>query len=482
MRTRTLLPVLVLLAAAGAGTGLLTYNIWRPWLFPVLSPGPTAANDHHDHGNEDQVQLSPQAQANLRLVVRPVRLTSYWRGIEVPGTVTELPGRSDHAVTSPTAGVVKRVAVFPWDTVRPGDELFTLALVGEITLGAQAELFKTARDLQINQEERERLAEASRSGAVPAARLLDLDYQQRRLNAALTAYRHQLAARGLTPEQIQGVTEGKFVTEITVRVPGRPPEPRSPLLLTSAGPLMEAESSPLSEVQELKVNLGEQVQAGQLLCYLTDHQELYVEGRGFKSEVPLLEQAARQGWFVRAEFAADETAAWLSARRELPALVLARLLQPGSLVPLFPPDGLLQIGFLANTVDPASQTYPFYLPLTNQYREYVSAGKTYRIWRYRPGQRVLLHVPVERFDDVFVLPAEAVVREGAEVYVFRQNGDFFERRPVRLLHLDRRHAVIANDGSISPGNHIAHNAAAQLNFALKAQSAEGEGHEHHHDH
>ena len=98
---------------------------------------------------------------------------------------------------------------------------------------------------------------------------------------------------------------------------------------------------------------------------------------------------------------------------------------------------------------------------------------------------MLLHVPVERFDDVFVLPAEAVVREGAETYVFRQNGDFFERKPVRVLHADRRAAVLAADGSISPGNYVTHNAAAQMNFALKAQAAGGEDgghHHHHHDH
>ena len=29
-----------------------------------------------------------------------------------------------------------------------------------------------------------------------------------------------------------------------------------------------------------------------------------------------------------------------------------------------------------------------------------------------------------------VLPAAAVVREGPEAYVFRQNGDLFDRRPV----------------------------------------------------
>jgi hypothetical protein len=272
--------------------------------------------------------------------------------------------------------------------------------------------------------------------------------------------------------------EGKFVNEITIRVPGLPS--------ATDGPMAEQLPDRLShvyEVQELKVTLGEQVQPGQLLCYLTDHQALYIEGRALKQEVALLERAVRLGWFVRAEFPQDDAAAWLPFRRDLPLLSLAALLRADCLVPMTPPDGFLPIRFLANTVDPASQTYPFYLPLPNQHREYANAGTTYRIWRYRPGQRLLLHAPVEQFENVFVLPADAVVREGAEVYIFRQNGDFFERKPVQLLHLDQRFAVLANDGAITPGNFLAHNAAAALNFALKAQAAGGDaGDDHHHHH
>jgi multidrug efflux pump subunit AcrA (membrane-fusion protein) len=454
----------VVAGAVLLGVGAFTANTWRPWVFPT-KPEEGKGSDAHAAG-KDQVQLSQQARKNLRLVVQRVQPTTHWRTIAVPGLVAELPGRSDHAVTAPVAGVIRRVAVLPWDTVRPGDELFTLELASESLQNTQAELHKTARNLQINQEQRNRLTEASRSGAVPAATLLDLEYQQRRLLADQDAYSHLLRVRGLSEAQVEEIKKGNFVTRLTIRVPGLREEDAR--LVKHETPA----AGTLYEVQELKVNLGEQVQAGQLLGYLTDHQALYVEGRGFKQEVPLLERAARNGWFVRAEFPQDDAEAWLGFRPELPVLALTALLQPGCVAPLLPPDGPLPIRFLANTVDPASQTYPFYLPLNNQFREYVNAGKTYRIWRYRPGQRVLLHVPVEFFTDVFVLPAEAVVHEGVEVYVFRQNGDVFERRPVRLLHADRRFAVLANDGSISPGNFIAHNAAAQLNFALKAQSGD----------
>ncbi len=48
------------------------------------------------------------------------------------------------------------------------------------------------------------------------------------------------------------------------------------------------------EVQELTVELGQQVQAGQLLAKLSNHQSLYVVGHAFKREAPYLEQAAQE--------------------------------------------------------------------------------------------------------------------------------------------------------------------------------------------
>jgi hypothetical protein len=71
------------------------------------------------------------------------------------------------------------------------------------------------------------------------------------------------------------------------------------------------------------------------------------------------------------------------------------------------------------------------------------------------------------------LPSEAVVREGPEAYVFRQNGNLFKQIPVHVLHEDRRSIVIANDGSITAGAFLAQGSAASLNRVLKSQSASG---------
>jgi hypothetical protein len=95
-------------------------------------------------------------------------------------------------------------------------------------------------------------------------------------------------------------------------------------------------------------------------------------------------------------------------------------------------------------------------------------------------------MPVEEFPDALALPPDAVVREGAETYVFRQNGDFFERRPVHVRYEDQTGVVLEDDGSVGAGQFVVRRGTAALNRAFKAQAAGGEGghgHEgHSHDH
>ena len=204
------------------------------------------------------------------------------------------------------------------------------------------------------------------------------------------------------------------------------------------------------EVQELSVELGQQVQAGQLLAELSNHQSLYVIGHAFKREAPYLEQAVQERRAIDIEFAEDVVGRWPELQQSF------------------------EIRHLSNSIDRESRTFDFFIPLANQSRAYEKQGKSFLVWRFRPGQRTRLHVPVEKYENVFVVPAAAVVREGPEAYVFRQNGDLFKQLPVHVLHEDRQSVVIANDGSIPPGSYLAQSAAASLNRVLKAQTASGE--------
>ena len=96
----------------------------------------------------------------------------------------------------------------------------------------------------------------------------------------------------------------------------------------------------------------------------------------------------------------------------------------------------------------STRTFAFYLPLDNLPRTFERDGKTHFVWRFRPGQRVRIKVPVERFVVLaadgkteilpFVLPAGAVVREGPEAFVFVQNGDTFVRTRNRIYQRQKR--------------------------------------------
>jgi cobalt-zinc-cadmium efflux system membrane fusion protein len=429
---------LVIVGSCGAAlaAAVLLRDTWMPLLEgqPSLpSEGPADPEAVAAAPERAVLELSPQARKNLGIVSRPALVSDYRRTILVPGEITDRPGVSDRGVTSPVVGIVTQVHAFPGDTVRPGAPLFTLRLLSEYVQKAQSELFQAIREAELEEEKRARLAQIG-EGTIAGARLLEIDQQLRRLAAAITSHRQELVARGLLPEQIAAIEAGRFVSTVEIVAP--PP----------AAP-QEADSG--YEVQELAVGLGTQVQAGQLLGVLSDHRLLYAVGHAFKREAAALERAATRGWPVEIEFAEDDSAGW----------------------PLL--EQTFTIRHLANMVDRESRTFEFFVPLVNQSRSYPKDGRSFTVWRFRPGQRVRLHVPVEELTGVIVLPAGAVVRESGEAYVFRQNGDLFDRLPVHVLHEDRRSVVIANDGSVAPGWYLAQGSAASLNRVLAAQSASG---------
>lgn len=460
MLTLTIGVFAIILGAAGA---IATRDTWLS-RFQSEDAKKKDEDPHagHTHGSKDRIKLSAQARANLRLVTDELELKTFRRTIQVPGVVVERRGKGDQSFTAPISGVVKKIHALPGDVVHPGGPLVTLRINSEPLQSSQTELYKTAQEIKITSDQKERLDKLFKQGTVPETRILELQYQLDRLGATRKAYRADLAVKGLLPAMVDQVEKGEFLKEIVVLVPSVIEGFKSEAVGKSAE---SKNATPLLEVEDLKVFLGEQVQFGQLLGYLSNHQNLYIEGRGFREDTPLLEKTADKGWALRATFHEDKAGAW---------------------PPLEKP---LKILYLANNIDPASQTFPFYVPLPNQHREYPPDKTKYRIWRYRPGQRVQLDVPVEDIrtkesEEVFVLPLAAVVREGADAYVFRQNGDVFERKPVHVVYEDSTQVVLANDGSITPGNYVAFNAADALNRALKAQSEEKggktghEGHSH----
>jgi cobalt-zinc-cadmium efflux system membrane fusion protein len=412
---------------------------------------------------QDNDKLSELGYKNLNpqhAMVEKLVQATFTRTVTVPGVVVHRQGNCERLITAPVAGVIKQIFATPHDRVAPGKPLFTLEIVSEPLQTAQAGYYKTQRDLDICKDYLKQLEDRAKDAFVSQATIRDLEYQVQRFTAALDALGHELKIRGLSQRWIRKVSKGVFLTEVTIVAPEPVKDHAAEHLYVGAnGEQAHVHDDDLFyEMDELKTLVGEQVHAGQTLCRLADHKTLFIEGHLFATEMAALQEAARKGLPIHAEFARDAEldGAWSSS------------------------EDNLKISFFANKVDPDTQTLAFYVMLPNKYVENTSGGMTYRIWRFRPGQRVQLQVPVQEFTDVIVLPAEAIVREGPETYVFKsvKQGERYDRKPVHIKYEDTRVAVIAQDydeGGLKMQWRIVTNgtAAAQLNWVLKSKQGSG---------
>jgi multidrug efflux pump subunit AcrA (membrane-fusion protein) len=463
---KSLPPLLTAMVIVGAGyVAYSTKDHWVGYVFPDRTSAEEKKAEDAG-GAPDRVKLTPQAIASLKLRIEPIALEPYWRKLTMPGTVIERLNDSDREVATKMAGIVTEIKVHQGETVREGDHLFTIQLNSEFLQSLQTDLAKSLGEMTIAEAQYQRVANMVRLGTKSPNDLAIEDKQVKRLQTQIDSIRRQLGVLGLSPAQIASAEKGQLATEATIIVPKvakiLPHQGKNIVLTTLDGhnhpPTKSGppDERPMFEVQELKVHLGSHVQAGQTLCILSNHQFLFIEGQAFKSEDQSIAQAARANWPVEAEFYEETKGDWDT-------------MEP------------LTIRNLSNVVSQESKTFAFYLPLRNQFNSYTKEGKTFFVWRFRPGQRVRLKIPVEKLGEgVIVLPESAVVREGAEAFVFRQNGDLFQRTPVQVLYQDRNEVVLAYDGSIGVGQYIVRNHAAVLNRAMKAN--EGGGGHHHHEH
>jgi cobalt-zinc-cadmium efflux system membrane fusion protein len=489
----------------GSATGYATRD---QWIHSFAKQGKNAPVDDgraHDDGHGSHsaepvqhVALTDQARQNLGLEIGPVTLVDYWRTVAVPGTVSEEPGHCERRISTTVNGIILKVHALQGQTVKPGDALFDIQPTSELLTNAQSGLLRTLQDLEIAEAEVVRLKEQVEKAGAAKNVLITKEAEKKRLESLRLVQMQELLVRGLSPDQIQKiVTTKNLIRQFTVRVPdpvttkdssgreraGNSDSDDATHLLPVAhrvastkrgseaskvpaeGPdsaphLKEHEHSHESvyTLEQLNVSLGKLVQPGEELCQLASHTVLLIEGHAFERENALLTKAVEEQWPVTALF---ETGDKEVLRREN-----------------------LKILYVDNTIDETHRTLNFYVPLENEVvRDSPGAnGLMYRTWRFKPGQKVRLLLPVQHLAESIVLPSDSVVKEGPDAYVYRQNGKLMEQVPVTIEHLDPREVVIKNDGSLFEGDEVARNQAYQLHLALKKAQGGGEGGGHHHDH
>jgi cobalt-zinc-cadmium efflux system membrane fusion protein len=435
--------------AAVAAAAVILQSHWLPpvqqWLArwsPVTAKSETGEPGHDDaghaaHGNPNSIELSPQARKNIGLTddkIQPVKLQPFTRSITVPGMVVERPGRSVVEVTAPFTGHIDRIFPSEGESLTISQKLFNLRLTHEELVQTQATLLQTAVDLEVIDKEVARLEKLSADGAIAGKRMLELKYERGKKESLLEATRQALLLHGISKTQVENIlSKRELFKELTITV-GEGDEHD------------EKSTGTLYQVQDIKVAQGQHVEAGTTLMVLADHAELYIEGEAFERDVADINRVADDKLPVTAVLETD------GAKSEI--------------------IDNLHILYLASQLDSQKRTLDFYVTLPNkpQRDSTLADGRRFFSWKYRPGQRVQLEIPVETLPNRIVLPIEAIAQDATETYVFTPNGNNWERRSVHVEYRDQRHAVIANDGALFPGDRVALTGAQQLQVAVKNKS------------
>ncbi|WP_425614232.1 efflux RND transporter periplasmic adaptor subunit [Anatilimnocola sp. NA78] len=434
-----------------AVAAIVLYPQWepaaRPWLAKILPSaageagpveGKTEEAGHASHGSNDSIELSLQGRKNIGLTdefIKPVKLQAFTKSIRVPGIVVERPGRSVIEVTAPFTGVVTRIYPTEGEALEPGRKLFDLRLTHEDLVQSQADLLQTAAEQEVTDKEIARLDKLAIDGTIPGKRLLELKYEKDKSDAVLRARRQALLLHGLTEAQVDGIVQKReLFKEMTVTVAN----------VSANG--KQSQAGNLFQVQGIKVAQGQQVDAGDTLAILADHAELYIEGEAFERDVADLNRVAESQAPIAAVLETDG--------------------DKGEVIEN------LRLLYLSTKIDPAKRTLDFYVTLPNQPQRdsKYEDGRRFIAWKYRPGQRVQLEIPLQVLPNRIVLPIDALAQDGTETYVFTPNGKGFERRSVHVEYRDPRQVVIASDGSVFPGDMVALTGAQQLQVAIKNKS------------
>ena len=444
------LAVLIVLAIALAAAWY-TSGRWWPTVAQRLAalapPTDLEPTGPVEDAHADHVVISPQAQKNIGLQLGQIQHRDFDRTITLPATIAEQPGRSHIVVTTHFTGIITKVYVAQGQAVAVGQPLFDLKLTHEEVIQSQTVLLKTAQEIEILDREIARIEPVAREGGIAAKTLLERKYERDRHQAAFVAQKQALLLHEMSEEQIAKVLATKeLLGSLTVTA------------LAEEGMVADPASIVL-QIHELNVALGQHIEAGHTLAVLADHARLLVEGEAFEQDAPALRQALQRQW----------------------PLVLLSPVQsghsasPGDASVAMPETQALKILYLSDKVDPTTRTFHFYAALENQVilDRTGSDGRRYVQWRFRPGERLRVEVPVERWADRLVVPISALAKDGVETYVFRYVHGEFQQTPVHVEYLDERFAVLGASGAIREGQIIAMTAAQQVQFALANQAGAG---------
>ena len=422
------------------------------------------ADSANEHAELNSLPFTSQALKNLGLTsdwLKPVEPRDFYRTITVPAIVVAKPGRTEIQVSSPMEGIVQHVHAVSGEAVIPEGLLFEIRLTYEELVDTQTSLLKATSDLDVENREIARLDEVTRSGAVASKQLLERQYAKQKLEGTISSLKAALKLHGLSEQQIDTITqERKLLRELSIVAPPIDSHAHDTPLRLGANPIHSVSFAQGTEnvapqiattltpliVDRLVAQKGQGVKAGELLCTLSDYSSLYIEGRTFEQDAAAINEAISKEWPIEAVVLTSTGTETIQG---------------------------LKVAYVNNAIDQKSRSLSFFVDLPNTVLRDTSnsSGQRFVTWKYRVGQRLDLKLPLEHWNQQYVLPVDAVVKDDLHWFVFRKSDNRFERVSVHVKYRDSYAIVVADDGVLKRTDIIAHRSAHQLQLAFKSQSA-----------
>ena len=130
------------------------------------------------------------------------------------------------------------------------------------------------------------------------------------------------------------------------------------------------------------------------------------------------------------------------------------------------------VAYISNHAQESTNTFPFFVYLNNEVTNPSAAESTprYLAWKWKPGQLGHIKIPNKNFEQMIVVPRDAIAEDGVSKFVFKWNGevmhdhgeeeeedpdhehpDEYEPLEVNVVFMDQKFAVIDPTGRLKPG-------------------------------
>ncbi len=416
-----------------AAAALVTRSLGTEKTAPPADPHAGHQHPQTTEG-EERIVLTEQGRWSAGIEVGHAERKPFERSVSFPGIVRTRPGRSIVKVPAPLTGIVTRVYRERGEAVVPGQPLFEIALTHEELIRDQAEFLAALQKARILEQEIERLKTVS-EGIIPRKELLQREYEYRQLQAELDTDRQVLRLHRLPVEHVASIERNrKLVESLTISVPE-----------------VSQDESCVLQIQEISVEKGQAVTAGESMCVITDHCELLIEGSVFEDEVKVLHEAVQGDRPVAAVFETED-----GGKKQVRSVSGLRVL------------------WVDDRVDQESRTVRFGVRLPNEGLVYdkTEGQRRFIARQFKPGQRCKLQVSVETLNNCLVLPLGAVIEDRVQSCVFVQSGDTFALKVVKVRYRGPTEVVVEHTATgITPHDVLVVKGGGQLLAAIRSGGA-----------